>query len=149
VMIEADSPEEAVRARTAFRHAERSNGDPPRERRHRVEHHYRNFTAVGDKLALGSDWPNGPLAPIRVIDTILPRLKLAQALQAYTVNGAYASYDEQRKGFIKAGMLADIVVLSEDIFSIDRSKLGSVAVAYTIFDGRVVYPVPQKKLTLP
>jgi hypothetical protein len=149
VMIEAESAEEAEMARAAFKHAERSNQEPRRERRHRLEHRYRNFTAVGDKLALGSDWPNGPLSPLRVLQTAIPRLTLAKALQAYTVNGAYASYDEQRKGFIKTGMLADIVVLSDDIFNVDRGELGSVKVVYTIFDGKVVYPVQTRRLTLP
>ena len=149
VMVEAESQEEADLALKAFAHAERSNPRPDRERRHRIEHRNGNFTAVGDKLALGSDWPNGPLTPMEVIESALPLLTLEQALQAYTVNGAYASYDEQRKGFIKPGMLADIVVLSEDIFSIPPSRLSSVKVAYTIFDGRVVYPVRQKRLTLP
>lgn len=149
VMIEAETPEDARLARSAFRHAERSNGRPARDRRHRLEHQERNFTAVGDKLALGSDWPNGPLSPMKVIQAALPHLTLEQALQAYTVNGAYASYDEQRKGFIKPGMLADIVVLSDDIFSLPPSRLPTVEVAYTIFDGRVVYPVQQKRLSLP
>lgn len=150
VMIEAETPEEAALARDAFRHAERSNGRPARERRHRLEHQRRHFTAVGPKLALGSDWPHGPLSPLRVLKTALPNLTLAQALQAYTVNGAYASYDEQRKGFIKPGMLADIVVLSKDIFSMDPARLDEVKVAYTIFDGRVVYPVSSnRKLTTP
>ena len=149
VMIEAETPEEARLARNAFRHAERSNRRPVRDRRHRLEHQQRNFTAVGDKLALGSDWPNGPLSPVKVLQAALPHLSLEQALQAYTVNGAYASYDEQRKGFIKPGMLADIVVLSDDIFSLPPAQLARVKVAYTIFDGRVVYPVPQKRLTLP
>ena len=149
VMIEADTSDEAELARNAFAHAARSNGEVLRERRHRIEHQHGNFTAVGEKLALGSDWPNGPLAPMEVIETALPRLTLEQALQAYTVNGAYASYDEQRKGFIKTGMLADLVVLSENIFSLAPSRLSSVKVAYTIFDGRLVYPVKQKRLTLP
>lgn len=149
VMIEAESAEQAALARSAFKHAERSNGRPVRERRHRLEHQQRNFTALGEKLALGSDWPNGPLSPMTVLEGALPFLTLEQALQAYTVNGAYASYDEQRKGFIKPGMLADIVVLSEDIFSLEPSKLSTVKVAYTIFDGKVVYPVQQKRLTLP
>jgi predicted amidohydrolase YtcJ len=140
VMIEADTPEEVAMARTAFTHAERSNGRLPRERRHRLEHHRRHFTSVGDKVALGSDWPEGPLAPMRVLQSALPTLSLEKALQAYTVNGAYASYDEQRKGFIKPDMLADIVVLSADIFSMPAEKLSTVKVAYTIFDGRVVYP---------
>jgi predicted amidohydrolase YtcJ len=149
VMIEANTPEEAELALDAFAHAERSNARPARERRHRIEHQHGNFTAVGEKLALGSDWPNGPLSPIEVMETALPRLTLEQALQAYTVNGAYASYDEQRKGFIKPGMLADIVVLSENIFSLPPEKFASVKVAYTIFDGRLVYPLRQKRLTLP
>lgn len=149
VMVEADSAEESEMARTAFRHAERSNGEPRRERRHRLEHQQRNFTAVNDKLALGSNWPDGPLSPLRVIEEALPRLTLTQALQAYTVNGAYASYDEQRKGFIKRGMLADMVVLSADIFSLEPSQLSTVSVAYTIFDGRVVHPTRQKRLTAP
>jgi len=149
VMLEAESAEQGALARAAFRHAQRSNQAPARGRRHRLEHQQRHFTSVGDKLALGSDWPDGPLSPMRVLQTALPTLTLPQALQAYTVNGAYASYDEQRKGFIKPGMLADIVVLSDDIFKLTPEQLESVTVAYTIFDGRVVYPVQQKRLTLP
>ena len=149
VMIEAETAEEADGALKAFAHAERSNGRPDRERRHRIEHQHGNFTAVGEKLALGSDWPNGPLAPMEIVETAVGRLTLEQALQAYSVNGAYASYDEQRKGFIKPGMLADIVVLSKNIFKLPTSELSTVTVAYTIFDGRVVYPTRQKRMTLP
>ncbi|MDQ3420910.1 MAG: amidohydrolase family protein [Acidobacteriota bacterium] len=140
VMIEADDASEAEMARTAFAHAERSNEKPARERRHRLEHQRRHFTAVGDKLALGSDWPAGPLSPMKVLESAVPTLSLEKALQAYTVNGAYASYDEQRKGLLNAGMLADIAILSDNIFSIAPERLSSVTVAYTIFDGRVVYP---------
>ena len=148
VMIEADDPAQVDMARAAFAHAERSNGRPPRERRHRLEHQRRHFTSVGDKLALGSDWPDGPLAPIEVLHAAAPTLTLEKALQAYTVNGAYASYDEQRKGFIKSGMLADMAILSENIFSIGPERLSSVKVAYTIFDGRIVYPAnPARSLT--
>ena len=129
-----------MKLRAAFTHAERSNGKPARERRHRLEHQRRHFTAVGDKLALGSDWPEGPLSPMQVLESAAPTLSLEKALQAYTINGAYASYDEQRKGFIKPGMLADIAILSENIFSIGPERLSSVKVAYTIFDGRVVFP---------
>ena len=149
VMIEANTPDQAELARTAFTHAERSNGAPDRPRRHRIEHHQRKVTDVNGKLALGSNWPDGPLSPMKVMEDTLPRLTLTQALQAYTVNGAYASYDEGRKGFIKRGMLADLVVLSDDIFSLEPSQLSTVTVAYTIFDGRVVYPTKQKRLTLP
>ena len=140
VMLEADSLEEVDMARAAFAHAQRSNPRPERERRHRLEHQQRHFTRVGGKLALGSDWPRGPLSPLKVLRHALPRYTMTQALQAYTVNGAYASYDELRKGFIKAGMLADIAVLSDDIFALAPEKLDAVTVTYTIFDGRVVYP---------
>jgi predicted amidohydrolase YtcJ len=140
VMIEAESPDDTAMARMAFTHAERSNARPARERRHRLEHQQRHFTRVGSKIALGSDWPYGPLSPMDVIEATVPRFSMAQALQAYTVNGAYASYDEQRKGFIKAGMLADMVVLSDEIFSLEPDRISNVRVAYTIFDGRVVYP---------
>ena len=145
VMIEAESPEEVDIARTAFAHAERSNATVPRERRHRLEHQRRHFTRVGSKLALGSDWPNGPLSPLEVLETAVARFTIVQALQAYTVNGAYASYDEERKGLIRPGMLADLVVLSEDILSLEPAKLDQVKVAYTIFDGRVVYPAAAAK----
>lgn len=140
VMIEADDLGEVDMARAAFAHAARSNGSRERERRHRLEHQRRHFTSVGDKLALGSDWPDGPLSPIKVLESAAPTLSLEKALQAYTVNGAYASYDEQRKGFIKPGMLADMAILSENIFAIGPERLSSVSVAYTIFDGRIVYP---------
>lgn len=140
VMIEADSADEAAMARAAFEHAERSNGRPERQRRHRLEHQDRHFTLVGGKLALGSDWPNAPLEPMTVLENAAPFLTLPQALQAYTVNSAYASYDEGRKGFIKPGMLADIVVLSADVFALEPAQLSTVKVAYTIFDGKIVYP---------
>lgn len=140
VMIEAEDASEIEMAQGAFRHAERSNGARARERRHRLEHQRRHFTAIGDKLALGSDWPDGPLSPMRVLQSAVPTLSLEKALQAYTVNGAYASYDEQRKGFIKPGMLADMVVLTADIFALPPAQLPTVTVAYTIFDGQVVYP---------
>jgi predicted amidohydrolase YtcJ len=149
VVIEAESAEEVQAAQAAFRHAERSNGRAPRERRHRLEHQPQHFTVVGSKLALGSDWPNGPLSPLRVLKAAVPKLTMEQAVQAYTVNGAYASYDEQRKGFIKPGMLADIVVLSHDIFSMNEAKLDAVRVVYTIFDGRVVFPAQTRRLTVP
>jgi hypothetical protein len=144
-MIEAESPEEVEVARTAFAHAARSNATVPRERRHRLEHQQRHFTRVGSKFALGSDWPNGPLSPLEVLETAVPRFTIVQALQAYTVNGAYASYDEERKGLIRPGMLADIVVLTENVFSLAPEKRDQVRVAYTIFDGRIVYPAAAAK----
>ena len=148
VSIETDTPEEAEMARTAFAHAARSNAQPERERRHRLEHQARHITAVGGTIALGSDWPRGPLSPLRVMQNVLGRLTLQDALRAYSAGSAFASYDEQRKGSLEAGMLADLVVLSADIFSVERTAFDSVKVAYTIFDGRVVFPAG-RRLTYP
>jgi predicted amidohydrolase YtcJ len=67
------------------------------------------------------------------------RLSLRQALQAYTLDGAWASFDEQRKGTLARDMLADIVVLSDDIFSGPPSRLLETEVVVTIADGKVVY----------
>ena len=66
-------------------------------------------------------------------------LPLKEAIEAYTSAPAWATFDEGRKGTISAGMLADLVVLSEDIFVTPQVTLPTTAVAYTIFDGKIVY----------
>ena len=148
VSIEADAAEEVTLARTAFAHAARSNPKAVRERRHRLEHQHRHFTLVGTTLALGSDWPRGPLAPMRVLQVAMARLSLKDAVRAYTFGSAFASYDEERKGTLAPGMLADIVVLSANIFDLEPSLLDTVKVAHTIFDGRLVYS-SERRTTVP
>ena len=64
---------------------------------------------------------------------------MRQAIDGYTRNAAWASYDEDRKGSLEPDMLADIVVLSNDIFSLAPSRLAETEVAVTIFNGKVVY----------
>ena len=149
VSVEADTDEEVEEARTAFAHARRSNTAVVRERRHRLEHRNGVFTEVGKTKAIGSDWPRGPLAPMRVLQAALAHHALKDALRAYTFGGAFASYDEKRKGTLEAGMLADIVVLSANIFKMAPAQLDTVRVAYTIFDGRIVYPVERRGSTFP
>jgi hypothetical protein len=146
VSIEADTAAESQMARAAFAHAARSNPRAPRDRRHRLEHQAGHVTSVAGRIALGSDWPQGPLSPMSVMK--LTKLGLRDALKAYTAGGAFASYDEQRKGTLEAGMLADLVVLSQDVFKVDRALLDTVKVAYTIFDGRVVFPA-ERRITYP
>jgi predicted amidohydrolase YtcJ len=94
------------------------------------------------RLALGSGWPEASLNPMlglhRAVTAATP-LPLESAITAYTAGGAYASFDEQRKGTITAGMLADIVVLSHDIFETAPERIAGASVAVTIFDGKVVY----------
>jgi predicted amidohydrolase YtcJ len=67
------------------------------------------------------------------------RVTLKRAINALTSVPAYASFDEQRKGTLTNGMLADLVVLSGDIFESPHAQLASTPVAVTIFDGKIVY----------
>ena len=115
---------------------------------------YNTLTANGARVVFGSDWPVVSVDPrlgLHVATTrtaldgepedgFLPaeRMPLLTAIDAYTAAGAYASFDEQRKGTIEAGMLADIVILTGDIFE-ENARLLDAEVAMTIFDGRVVY----------
>jgi predicted amidohydrolase YtcJ len=60
-------------------------------------------------------------------------------VRAYTINNAYAAFEENDKGTIAPGKLADFVVLGEDIFSIDPVKIADVTVRMTVVGGVVVY----------
>ena len=66
-------------------------------------------------------------------------LTMEQALRAYTVNPAFASHEENLKGSISEGKLADLVVLTKDITSVRSDELLTTKVAYTILGGKVVY----------
>ena len=123
---------------------------------------YNSLRAGGAPLAFGSDWPVVPLDPrlglhvasTRTAPDGLPaggwipdeRLTMTQAVDAYTTGGAWASFDEQRKGTLEAGMLADIVVLTSDIFAPDARVLDT-QVALTIFNGRIVFDREQPERT--
>jgi len=67
------------------------------------------------------------------------RVSLKRAINGLTSVPAYASFDEQRKGSLKKGMLADLVVLSDDIFDLPAADLSHATIAATIFDGKIVY----------
>jgi predicted amidohydrolase YtcJ len=115
----------------------------------------RSLSTSGARLVFGSDWPAAPLMPMLAVHTAVTRttadglpedgwnsaerINLKAALDAYTSGAAYASFDEQRKGSIKAGMLADLTVLSTDIFAARPPELATAGVEMTIFDGRIVY----------
>lgn len=140
VTIHESSMDEGTRSANALSHAMRSNTTRELERRHRVADHADHFDQVGTRHVVGSDWPYGPMAPMRVLASLPENMALKDAIVGYTAAGAYASLDEQRKGTLKNGMLADMVVLSKDVFKVQRSELPAVTVVYTIFDGRVVFP---------
>jgi predicted amidohydrolase YtcJ len=109
----------------------------------------------GAHLAFGSDWPVVSLDPRFGLHVAVTRtspdgtpaggwmpaekIPLADALRAYTAGGAWASFDEQRKGTLEPGMLADVVIFSSDLFAQDPPRVLDSQVAVTIFDGKVVF----------
>jgi predicted amidohydrolase YtcJ len=109
----------------------------------------RSLSAAGAHLAFGSDWPRLPLDPLASIRASVNRapihlseqLTLKSAINAWTSGSAWASFDDHRKGTIKPGMLADLVVLTTNVFG-DEAKLDAADVAITIFDGKIVYRRP-------
>ena len=62
-----------------------------------------------------------------------------EALKSYTINGAFAAFEEGSKGSLTAGKYADIVVLSKDIMTIPEDEIPSAQVMYTIVGGKVRY----------
>jgi len=109
----------------------------------------RSLSAAGAHLAFGSAWPRLPLDPLASIRATVNRapihaseqLTLKSAINAWTSGSAWASFDDLRKGTIQAGMLADLVVLTTNIFG-GQAKLDAAEVAMTIFDGKIVYRRP-------
>jgi hypothetical protein len=116
---------------------------------------FRTFLDNGVKMCFGSDWTVAPLNPIlgiyaavtrRTIDGANPngwfpeqRITVKEAIEAYTINCAYAVFEENEKGSIVAGKMADLVVLTDDILSIDPVKIETVGVDMTVVDGKIVH----------
>ncbi len=102
------------------------------------------------RLVFGSDWPvvsQNVMEGIHAAVTRLPwkdglpdqQQSLSEAILSYTRDAAYAEFQENQKGQLKAGMLADMVLLSEDIFAIPPEELAQVHPLVTMCDGRIVY----------
>jgi predicted amidohydrolase YtcJ len=67
------------------------------------------------------------------------KISVEDAIKCYTINSAYASFEENIKGSIEVGKLADLVVLSDDILTIDPIEIENVVVEMTVFDGKIIY----------
>jgi predicted amidohydrolase YtcJ len=110
----------------------------------------------GATLVYGADWPACiSLDPMRGLHSAVnrrtitgeppagwvpeQRIGIAEALRAYTINSAYASFDEGNKGMLLPGRLADLVMLSQDLFSINPMDIHKTRVLLTIVDGRKVF----------
>jgi predicted amidohydrolase YtcJ len=97
----------------------------------------------------GSDCPMEPLSPLSGIQAVVDRqyvpeerISVDDALRMYTVNAAYATDEEQTKGSIEKGKLADFTVLSGDPRKVLPSEIGEITVMMTVVGGKVVYQKP-------
>jgi predicted amidohydrolase YtcJ len=116
---------------------------------------FRTFLDHGVRLAFGTDWEVAPLDPLLTVYAAVTRatldgknpngwfpeqkLSVAEAIEAYTMGSAYAEFQENEKGSITAGKLADMVLLGDDIFSVAPEKIRDVRVLKTFVGGRLVF----------
>lgn len=116
---------------------------------------FKSLLDAGVHLCFGSDWAVAPLEPIKGIYAAVTRntrdgknpygwvpkekISVADAIKAYTINSAFAAFEENDKGSLEPGKLADMVVLSDDILSINPERIKNVFVVMTVFDGKIIY----------
>jgi hypothetical protein len=121
---------------------------------------FRTLQQAGVRLSFGSDWPGTnaswyPANPVLGVYAAVARQTLdgtpaggwfpeervdvETALRAYTVNTAWAAGEEDRKGRIAPGLLADLVVLDRDPFELPPARLKDVRAVLTVLDGRVIH----------
>jgi len=116
---------------------------------------FRTFLDHGVRLAFGTDWEVAPLNPLLGLYAAVTRatldgknpngwfpeqkLTVAESVEAYTMGSAYAEFQEKEKGSITPGKLADMVILSDDIFSIAPEKIRDVRVLKTYVGGKLTY----------
>ena len=113
---------------------------------------YRSFLDAGIVAAAGSDFSPGPFDPRMAIQGMVTRtgwdgktwganqrISVEEALRVNTINGAYNSHEEAIKGSITPGKLADFVVLSDDLFTVNKEKIKDLQIVRTVVGGSTVY----------
>jgi predicted amidohydrolase YtcJ len=121
----------------------------------RTTYAFRTLIDKGVRLALGTDWTVAPLNPMLTLYAATTRatldgknpngwvpeqkITIEEAVTAYTAGSAFAEFQERDKGTIARGQLADMVILSDDIFGIAPPRIKDVKVLTTIVGGRVVH----------
>ena len=121
---------------------------------------WKSIADGGGHLAFGSDWPVVTLNPWEGIQTAVTRqtaegtpeagfvpeqrLTVAQAVDGYTLGAAFAGRREKTEGSLEVGKLADVIVISQNIFDINPHKIGATKVVATIVGGRLVYQADSK-----
>jgi predicted amidohydrolase YtcJ len=113
---------------------------------------YRSFLDAGIVAAAGSDFSPGPFDPRMAIQGMVTRtgwdgqtwganqrITVEEALRVNTINGAYNSHEEAIKGSITPGKLADFVVLSDDLFTVNKEKIKDLQIIRTVVGGVTMY----------
>jgi predicted amidohydrolase YtcJ len=120
-----------------------------------MSYNFKSFVDAGARIAFGTDWFVEPLDPMLGLYAAVTRqfpdgtpaggwfpgerISMAQAVEFYTLGSAYAEFAEERKGSISPGKLADLVVLSKDIFTIPPREILETRPVLTMVGGRIVY----------
>jgi hypothetical protein len=121
---------------------------------------WKSIADAGGHLAFGSDWPVVTLNPWEGIQTAVTRqtaegtpaggfvpeqrLTVEQAVDAYTLGAAFAGRREKTEGSLEEGKLADLIMVSQNIFDINPRKIGATKVTVTIIGGKLVYQADHK-----
>jgi hypothetical protein len=121
---------------------------------------WKSIATDGGHLAFGSDWPVVTLNPWEGVQTAVTRqttegkpeggfvpeqrLSVAETITGYTLGAAYAGRREKTEGSIESGKLADLIIVSQNVFDVDPHKLAETKVLTTIVGGRVVYQANAK-----
>jgi predicted amidohydrolase YtcJ len=125
------------------------------EKRLKGTYAFRSLLDSGAVLAFGSDSPVAPMNPVfgiyaavtrRTLDDKNPngwipeqKISVDEAVRGFTWGSAYGEFQENIKGTLEVGKVADIVILSDDIFAIDPVKISQTKVMMTIVDGRMAF----------
>jgi predicted amidohydrolase YtcJ len=125
------------------------------EKRLKGTYAFRSLLDSGASLAFGTDWAVAPLNPIlgvyaavtrRTLDDKNPngwfpeqKISVEETVRAYTSGSAYAEFQENVKGTITVGKLADFIILSDDIFMMNPNDIRQTKVLTTVMDGKIIY----------
>lgn len=121
----------------------------------RYAYAWRSILEAGGRIAFGTDCSMKPMDPIEGLYAAVSRksrdglpaggwfpeekLTMEEAIELYTLGPAYASFEENLKGSIEPGKLADMAVLSQNLLEIPEQMILDTRVVYTVFDGKIIY----------